>query len=251
MILNTDIGLLGDAIGTIPSIIALSKYCDDMTLLLSGNAHFAKQIYDMIPRSYGIDIKLKEQFIMAGMHKSLSFDLGQAFQIAVARDLHMTQAHFDFFNLKTPPMAIKPELEFVFVDEMPVYDYVLAPFSRSLPEDQKWPQDNWNKLVDRMPDKKFVVFGNDSYDKRDFIFEKSNVVHMYSRPLNEVMSVMKKSRHGLLSVVTGISHFAYPLDVKSFLFNNQNMRWGTNPNATILKNSIHSYTPEQIEQIIR
>jgi len=249
MIITDLPGLLGDAIGVIPAVIELSKK-EKVYIPLNPKwaTHCAKQIYDMIPSKYNV-IFIDDECDVED--KILHFDLSKSFGFCINNNLHMIQGAFHILGLPVPKDIPKPEIEFVFKEDVLVYDYVLAPFSRSLPPEQKWQQDNWNKLVDRMFDKTFVVFGDDRYDKRDFVFEKPNVTHMYSHPLNEAISVMRKSRHGVLSVVTGISHFAYPLGIKNFLFNNQNMKWGTNPEAIILGKNIHNYTPEEVEKIIR
>lgn len=254
MFLKTSIGLLGDAIGTIPVIIALSKTHDGKTyLLLNTDAVNAREIYNFIPKKYDIEIHNQIGFIYDPYNEGImpkEFNLSRAFDIAVAKNLHMIQAHFSYFGLGVPSEIVKPELEFPDLD-VPQYDYILAPFSRSLPDVQKWPQDNWNKLVDMMPDKTFVVFGNEKYDKLDYVFSKPNVTHMYSKPLNEVMNVIKRVRYGVLSVVTGISHFCYPLDVPNVLFINQNMAWGKNPKAIYLEKPIHSYTAQEVSAYLK
>lgn len=249
MIVKNNIGLIGDTLGMFPFLIDLAKKHQGIILILEGSAFGLKNLFELIPKKYNIKI-VDENFQLPENEQVINLNLVRAFNFSVKNKIHMTQSYYEQACLPTPPTPLKPELDIPFVS-VPQYDYALAPFSRSLPEYQKWQQDKWNKLVDSMPDKKFVVFGDDRHDPKDFIFIKDNVEHMYGKSLIEVMNVMKKCRNGVISVITGISHIAYAIDVKCYLFNNQPMAWGNNFDAIQMKKRIPDITPEEVLQVLQ
>ena len=116
---------------------------------------------------------------------------------------------------------------------MPKYDYVLAPFSRSRPDYEKWAQVNWQELVSRMPDKSFAIFGNPKYDDINFI-QAPNAVAEFGRPFTEVSNILLNSK-GAITIISGISHLAYALNVKNYLLGGQNEIWGINPESVRFK----------------
>lgn len=213
--------LIGDFIGTIPAMQSLQ------------DSEFA--IHDC----------MLELFEMAGLRRSfgtpdISFDLHGAFALADKEGLHMTQANYHFVGLPIPKEPQRASLE---VLPMPVdkFDYIIAPFSRSLPEDQLWPY--WQQLVYRMPDKSFAVLGANS-DNSGYISGK-NVTPVFGQSFNYVSNLLLNSQ--LISVVTGISHLAHALGVKNYLFCAQYGKWGVNPDA--VKMRVDAYVDEVIQTL--
>ncbi len=103
----------------------------------------------------------------------------------------------------------------------------------------------WQELVNTLPDKKFCLFGNSLYDDPSFI-EGDNVTSVFDQPFEVVANIMLKSKEGLISVVTGISHLAFHLGVKNILLTNQNMTWGNNPEAVMIKENITFLTTDNL-----
>lgn len=248
MIIKTNVGLLGDTLGLMPAFVASSKI-EKTYIYLQGMALETRQLYDMLPKKYKIGL-LTDEDELPENEKFKEINLSKAFNLATSKKIHMTQAHFGILGYPIPDNAIRPELEFRKIDTE-TCDWILSPFSRSLPENQKWQQDNWNKLVDMMPDKQFIVLGNSNNDKKDYIFEKHNVRHIYDTTMENVFNLLLNARNGVLSVVTGTSHMAHALGVNNILFNNQDFVWGTNPDALCLRKTIHSYKSEEVAEILR
>jgi len=241
MIVIDNIGLIGDFLGSIPVIIELAKRNpNNLSVYFNQSMH---DIVEMIPKKYNINILSEEP-----SSYDYKLDISAAFQYAAIHKLHMTQTYFHQCKLETPPGPVKPELE---VMEFDIYtsniDYILAPFSRSLPNNQRWPKENWTHLTNAMPDKNFLLLGNSNHDDINFI-QTPNTKTMFDRPLNEVAYIMKNSKAKLLSVVTGISHLSYALDVPTILFWNQGeiKNWGDNPDAKHLTKYIPDITIQEI-----
>jgi hypothetical protein len=55
---------------------------------------------------------------------------------------------------------------------------------------------------------------------------------MYGQPLKHVGHVMKKAKYGMVSVVTGLSHFSYALNIHTIQLTVQPMNWGNCPDGT-------------------
>lgn len=240
MILYNDISLIGDSLGTVPITIQLAKlYPDNFSVYFIN-----EQIADMIPKKYNINFLKKPP-----SQYDFKLEISEAFLYAENNRLHMTQAYFHQCNLLTPPTPIKPELEFSEYTISMDFNYMLAPFSRSLPENQKWPQENWNQLVKEFSDKKFLLFGNSSHDSKEFI-QGPNVQYMFDEPLERVAYVMKNSRAKLLSVVTGLSHMSYALDVPIVLLWGQSSPWGDNPDAIHLNGPVVNISVEAVKNAL-
>jgi ADP-heptose:LPS heptosyltransferase len=247
LVVLNQIGLLGDAMGTIPLIIDWAKTYQ--IYLLASTDPSAEQIYNMIPKKYGI--KSIWDIPSNGHYEIRKFDLDRAFALSHGEhELHMTQAHYAVFGLPIPPAPIKPELEFDNKD-VPIYDYIICPFSRCLPDAQKWQREKWNELISHMPDRQFAIFGNEKYDDPSFINPTDNATYVFSKPLDEVMNLIKKVRYGLISGSTGPSHFAHALGTRNFLFINQGA-FAKNPDAIYFSNGlIHDYSVDQVLDTLR
>jgi ADP-heptose:LPS heptosyltransferase len=236
MILRNDNDLIGDFLGTIPAMIELSKQ-GPLEVILKDSV---SELFNMIPKHHGIKRSDKDEH-------DLSFHLQSSFNYADQHNLHMLQANFENIGLPAPSYVPKPELRYMTM-QSPVFDYVLAPFSRSLPMEQKWDKSKWQELVNRMPDKSFCLLGSIFHDYPDFI-TGDNVTPIFSQPMAYVCNLLKQSNNGLISVVTGISHLAHALDVKNYLFVNQGV-WGKNPDAVCLDKHIPDIEVDEVIGIL-
>lgn len=238
---NTE-GLIGDFLGTIPVMQALAK----KTPLLVKYHPEAAQVIGLIPKSYGI-VWIKELPAIESDRWFKRLNIQQAFQLAWDQGLYMSQTYFPQVGLPIP--YPEPAADLTFPDmEVPLADYVLAPFSRSLPDNEKWPQQEWNNLVKLLPDKKFVVIGSSANDP-NFI-TGPNVQNMYGSPLAEVCNLMLKSKGGLISVVSGPSHLAFHIGAKNILLTNQQSAWGNNPRAVQVRDTLSTLKAEKLVKIL-
>lgn len=226
MILRNDNELIGDFIGTIPAMQDLAK-TTDLEVIVKDSV---KELFDMT----GLKRSVKA-------NEDISFDLHAAFALADRNNLHMIQANYAYIGLGIPKNIPRPQLFFK-QEQTPVFDYLLAPFSRSLPKDQLW--NSWTDLVRAMPEKTFALLGNGAFDNRDLINEP-NCSIQFNNSMNHVCNLMANARHGLISVVTGISHLAYALNVTNYLFVNQGT-WGKNPEAIYFDKHIPDITIEEV-----
>ena len=206
LLICTD-GLIGDFLGVVPVIIELSKH-DELHLKIHPEAEV---IFQLIPKKYNIKLQQKEAALY---DKVVELDISKAFTISHENNYYMSQSHFAYLGLPVPAEPVKAELE-VPVLEVPVFDYVLAPFSRSLPPEQRWPQEQWQRVTALLPDCSFYIIGH-GRDERNFV-SGGNVTEMYNEPLEQVINVLKNLRRGLISVVSGPSHLAFHLGVKNYL----------------------------------
>ena len=233
-------GLIGDFLGILPVMVALAKQDE-----LHVNIHpEAEHIFDLVPSKYNIKLQDKDEALY---DRVLELDVNKAFNISHQKNYYMSQAHFAYLGLPVPEQPSKAELEFE-PAEVPQCDFVLAPFSRSLPPQERWPKERWQQLTSLLPDKSFCVIGHDR-DERDYV-TGANVLQMYNYPVVTVINLLKKARKGLISVVSGPSHLAFHLGVKNYLLTNQNMTWGNNPDAVKITDPIPELRPEKVAQLL-
>jgi hypothetical protein len=181
MTIRNDNDLIGDFIGTIPAMQAL-------------------------PALYIVKPHMAELAEMAGIRYTVTslpclkaIDLQRAFRYAAANNLHMIQANFQEVGLPVPDNIPRPKL-IVHEEEVPEIDYVLSPFSRSLPEDQKWPREKWQQLIDTMYYKTFALIGGPNDDK----YYLTGCLKIFGKSLNYIANLLLHSK-GLISVTTGTS----------------------------------------------
>ena len=135
MIIRNENSLIGDFIGTIPAMIELSKTELQLGVICADSV---AELLCMIPHKYNIKRVADKPYCK-------SFDLHAAFALADGeKKLHMIQANYHFMGLPIPKDIPRPELEVApyFVE---TFDYILSPFSNSLPNEQLWQQDKWQR----------------------------------------------------------------------------------------------------------
>ena len=236
MIVNNPIGLIGDVLGTFPVLQQLNKDNPDLKVIPHPEV---KWVYDLVP-----DLELCEP-----QEFDNELNLSGAFTVSHQHGVYMSQAHYPFMGYPIPNLPCKAELSLKQVD-VNIYDYIIAPFGRSAPNEQKWPVENWLKLIELMPDKQFAIFGTSKHDL-EFPDYLPNVTNIFDRDIHEICNLMIYANHGVISIVTGISHLCYHLGVKNYLLTNQiGMTWGMNPEAVIISNHIPSLTPIQLHDIL-
>ena len=239
LLICTD-GLIGDFLGILPLMIELAKQ-DDLHVRIHPEA---EHLFNLIPKKY--NIKLQDE-PPAFYDRVIELDISQAFDLSSSHNYYMSQSHFAYLGMPVPSPPPKAELEFDVADNS-VYDYLIAPFSRSLPLEQRWPRARWQRLVELMPDHTFCIIGHNR-DERNFI-AGDNVIQMYNEEIVKVMSVLVNSRGGLISVVSGPSHLAFHLGVNNYLLTNQNMTWGNNPDAITICDYIPDLKAEKLVEIL-
>lgn len=237
MVLTSDIALLGDTINTWGIIRDLSLRGPVSVII----PQESKWFYELLSPTIKLSVKDDTKY------SNGELNLTEAFIYGSKENYHMSQCYHAQFNLPTPKKPIRPELNVPDI-EVPIYDYILAPFSRSLPEEQKWGLHRWQELSWKLNQQGFTtcVFGNSKYDPQ------INGMQMeYDRPMNEVLNMIKKCRKGVVSVVTGISHLAYAMEAQNILLSGQgNSGWGINPDAFVITGRVNDFTVEQVLRVI-
>jgi len=234
-------GLIGDVLGTFPTIQTLSK---KDTVIVKVHPE-SKHLYDLIKSP---KILIVDSFGDLFDNKLITLDCSIAFSIAANKNYYMTQAFMEEAELEVPNNPPKAKLSWksIYISkEQFEIDYLLSPFARSLTEDQKWPIDKWLELVRALPDKKFGVLGNSKYDEKNIWQSEKNVVPLYDFDFGTICTIYKYVKC-LISVVTGTSHLAFHLGVKNVLLTNQTMTWGNNPDAIKLTDYIPNITVQQV-----
>jgi ADP-heptose:LPS heptosyltransferase len=235
IIVDNKEGLIGDFLGTIPAMQELAK---DNLVIVKIHPE-ARGLFSLIR---DLNIEDYGHFIETQPNEYITLSSAEAFQIASRKGYYMSQAYMEQAGLEVPIIPPKANLSYR-MEEVPI-EYIISPFARSLPEQQKWPQEKWQLLVDSLPNNKFLLIGNSKFDNKDFI-KGSNVSSVFDLPFYILCNIFKKSK-ALISVVTGTSHLAFHLEVKNILLTNQNMTWGNNPDAIKITKYIPDITVEDI-----
>lgn len=235
MIVKNPIGLIGDVLGTFPVLQQLNKDHENFSVIVHEDA---KWLYDLVP----------EINICTCPKWDKELNLSGAFTMSHQHNIYMTQAHYPFMGYPIPEAPVKAELTVKEV-ECFEFDYVIAPFGRSAPDEQKWSNDKWIELMRSMPDKNFLVLGNSKYDKwvND---EPDNMCLGFDFTIQQLCNLLLKSKYGCISIVTGISHLGYHLGVKNYLLANQGMTWGKNPSAILIEDHIPTLSVQTVYDVI-
>ena len=236
MIVKNPIGLIGDTLGTFPVLQQLNKDHEHFSVIVLEEV---KWLYELVP-----ELKLCE----CSRHDK-ELNISGAFTLSHQHNLFMSQAHYPFMGYPIPPEPVKAELTIIDVD-VPVYDYVIAPYGRSAPNEQKWSMDKWIELINSMPEYSFAILGNSKYD--DFAYPiPENVSLLFDLSAMELCNVLQKANYGCISIVTGISHFCYHLNVTNYLIANQGMTWGLQPDAIIIDDHIPTLPVQKVYDVLK
>jgi ADP-heptose:LPS heptosyltransferase len=228
MIVNNPNTLIGDFIGTIPAMNTLHEKYPDVEFISP-----MPELFDMT------GLKRSESTVF-----DISFDLHAAFALASRENLHMIQANYPFVGL-VPPLDIpRPKLN-VKPTEIKSFDYIIAPFGRSAPAHEKWDMKNWYSLMKSQPDKTFCIIGNSVFDSLDWSQQIPNCTAWFNLSMNDLCNLLMNAKHGCISIVTGISHLCYALNVPNYVLFNQGM-WGKNPEAKLIEKNIPDITVDDM-----
>lgn len=116
--------------------------------------------------------------------------------------LHMIQAHFALLKLPVPNEI--PRAEILIDRNVPEYDYVVSPWSRSNHDHNKeWFEDRWEQLFSQL-DGTIAVVGT-SDDPRPW----KHVSYEYGWPLKAVAGILQRTRKAVITIDNGISHLAF------------------------------------------
>lgn len=240
-------GLIGDFLGTIPAMQRLSEIYPCVVNV----HHEIIGLFDLIKNSRLLNRaeQVGEDWDNLNHMEKITFTSGEAFQIAAKKGYYMTQAFMEQAGLEVPKIAPKAKLNYDEPKEKLDY-YIISPFARSLPPEQKWPVKKWIELINSLPNSKFILVGNSKYDDyKDFIYCKNLIIKLDS-PFHIVCKLFKGSK-GLISVVTGTSHLAFHLGVKNIVLTNQGMTWGNQPDAIKIITYIPDITVEEVIEKIK
>lgn len=239
-ILNKE-GLIGDFLGTVP---AMQQYKQDNEVVFIIHDE-AKELADLARLNYFTLSELDKYKDQLDLHELY---IEEAYHLAQMSNLYMSQTWFGQLGYVIPEQPPKPEL-YIKPETTERVDFVVSPFSRCLPDDQKWKKENWVRLFASMPEYTFAVIGHERDLDSDYTANAENVVGIFNKPMNYVANLMMRSTHGLISVVTGTSHLAFALSVKNFLLTNQGA-WGTNPEGICMRSNINKLTVNKLKTFI-
>jgi hypothetical protein len=269
VIIKTTDGLIGDFLGMIPTFQVIFNKHKDATIWLGVhpeaipychlipeiNQPLLNQFIRVISSDYidNIIAKNSEGADIPGQLPVIyKLNSSDAFRRAAKYNLYMSKAFLEISGLIPEDYGhIEfPKANLIYpdpIDGHPGYDFIISPFARSLPLEQKWSEEKWKQLIDLMPNFSFLILGNSTHDKM-FIEGNDRVTYMFDQPLPIVARMMKyHCRHGLISLVTGTSHLAFHLGVTNYILNNQSMAWGTNPDGTNIRfPDIPNLTPANV-----
>ena len=236
-------GLIGDFLGTVP---AMQKIATVHECLVRVHPE-AKGLFNLIKSDRLKDLDEVDTGFMNvdELHKFV-FSSTHAFTTSCKYNCYMTSAFMIDAGLEMPenPPKARIMIKGDFFNNGSRCDYYISPFARSLPEEQKWPQEKWLKLVNSMPQYRFGLFGNSKYDDPNYL-KAANVLEVFDKPFNDVCDLLVHSK-GLISVVTGTSHLAFHLGKRNVLLTSQTMAWGNNPDAIQIKKPIENITVEEV-----
>lgn len=238
-ITNKD-GLIGDFLGSIPAMQALAK---DHKLVVEIHPE-AEKLVPLIDNPNEIIFTVNP----SGGQIDKTIYSATAFPIATSNDWYMSQAFMYQLGLPVPSVPPKAKLKYDDIS-VPIFDYIISPFARSLPPNQKLYGSVWQDLTNSMPDKKFCVIGNTRHDDLGYLYGP-NVSIEYDRPFSYVCNLLTKAKEGLISVVTGTSHLAFHLGVKNWILNNQDFKWGTNPDGISIREAIPQVTVDLLKKYL-
>lgn len=240
MLIVNPISLVGDFLGTLPALIDFIRHggkknvtviCNPVVEGLANLLQEDVKSHFIFDADLSIDaLQLDRQFWAERYNDyemPVCLDLQRAFREATAKGLYMGAAYYG--QLLRDVKSTKAEL-IVQPEALPFQaNYVISPFSRSLPESQKIRRELWQELVDANPSSRFALIGTAKYDDPAFV-TGPNVLPFFDHTWNVVGNLLKSSK-AILSVVTGTSHFAFHIATRNILFTNQATAWGNNPDA--------------------
>lgn len=229
---------IGDFLGLTPALIELSK---------SYNVFL-----DTPPKLDSLIELLKPNNIQRvqgdiNFNRHIHVNLQGAFLRSIPPNWHMTQSFMHQIGFTVPLTPIKTQLSFPIIPTF-LYDFLISPFARSIPTDEKWQQEKWQYLVNKLPDKRFALLGDSSVDNKNYVSGK-NVDTVFDSSFQVLCNLFKNCRC-LISVVTGTSHLAYHLSVRNILLNNQNKAWGVNPEALKIHKRVINISVDEVLAII-
>lgn len=241
LLIDSKDGLIGDFLGQIPTMQKLAE-----KKMIEVKVHpEARDLFSLIETGNLMGTHNVNWFVAPEYDKTITLSSSEAFQLSVKNNWYMSQAFMAQAGLKVSEIAPKAKLNYdgEFFHPQPV-DFLISPFARSLPVEQKWQREKWQELVNKLPEKKFGVLGNYKYDDPMYI-NGNNVTVFFSLQFKHLCSLLKRTGT-LISVVTGTSHLAFHLGVKNILLTNQNMAWGNQPDAIKITDNIHDVTVQQV-----
>jgi hypothetical protein len=236
-------GLIGDFLGFVPALQRVSLhnqvYLEKTEVLQKFYNLIKKDIYNF----YYYENQEIDKIIFANTDEVSANN----------KNKYMSGEYLNFifnqFNIDIHEHAPKIDFNFLLTDTPEKFDYLIAPYGRSAPIEQKISLDIWKKFFNKKNNFIFGVLGDSRNDNFDIFNNMQNVIKVFDNDFNSVYNKMKNSK-GVISIVTGITHFCYHAKIPNILFSNQFANWGNNPEArTIIKN-IPNISVNDIEEAL-
>jgi len=162
---------------------------------------------------------------------------------------HMIQSHWAVAGYDIPPLQAV-QLDYNTGDDIPTYDFVISPYSRSDHNNNKlWPYDRWQSVINMLKDKNqsVCVTGSDE-DLKVF----NGVDYFMGHSIRDVAGLLSKARKAVLSVDNGISHLTHFVGSPHFLIYPQCLpaKWVDNPNAIKIHREPMQITTEEVKKVV-
>jgi ADP-heptose:LPS heptosyltransferase len=203
---------IGDFLGSLPALQFLAQ-TNDVKIVINP---VLKDLFNYSGLTEGINEK---------PDKIYTINLDHAYAQGWDHNLHMTQAYFGQLGLPIPEKPIRPALNIPYLD-VPIFDYVLCPYSVSLSWGHLWTIEKWNALVKSLPHAKIAVLGSLT-DER--LKAQKNLTSFYGESWLKVSNILRNAKC-VISVVSGLSHLTHALGAPHVLMINQ-PKWAQNPDA--------------------
>jgi hypothetical protein len=216
---------IGDFLGTLPPILELTKshevYLQTVPAL--------QEILPFLPPE-----------IRLGTHPHPDKTYTISIDAAQSRweQWHIPQAYYEQLDLPVPKECPTIPLNVPY-KKVPTYDYVIAPYSVSLPWGHLWTSEKWDKLISSFPLHRFALIGSKTDPKLGW---HHNLKTYLGHPWLDVLNIIRNAKC-VISVPSAISHFTYALGTPHILFINQ-PAWSQNPEA---KAQLTNYLINEIE----
>ena len=241
-VLDNDIELIGDYLGTIPA-----------TLALATRGHVTMRVHPkvaplaaLLPKRYGIAVVVSEERAKDATHR---LDLFGTARWSNANGVYMTQGFFHNLGLPIPVVPPRATLELDESKKVPIAgDVGLAPFARSLNATERWPRERWQALVDAFPDVRFLLYGDTRVDDPQYV-TGPNVTPFFGYSIEQAALSIRDLKRCLISVVTGLSHLAFAVGQTNVVLSEQ-APWGKNPEAIKIERRVDTISVATVARVL-
>jgi hypothetical protein len=193
-----DACLLGDSLCSLPTFQALALRSEEPVYWYLDN----KFTRELMPKSYNLIFTPEPP---VGMTKRIDLSVLRSFN-NYSVFMHMIHAYMRDVGLPISKELPKLDIEYEKID-VPVYDYVISPFSASDVKNNKmWPLDRWQKVIHKLKEggATIAVVGSSRTDKEVL----TDVDYYFDYKLDYICNLLLAAKK-VLTIDNGISHLCH------------------------------------------